>query len=269
MITVIVAVVVGCGGWAAAYYAGDFGMVWSIVCGVVGFGVVQGVAGWLIRKRVMRVMDRIQSILGAGQKQLQTKMARWQFRPPGSMAAAQREIQDDTRRFVREALVATEGLSKFRWWVPMIERQKATAQFQLRWMIKDFKGVDALMDKVMMLDPTMAAIKMARMYTLERPTEEIGKVYRKAVRRVKYNGNVLLAATWSWILVKRDDADGAFKALTEALKKSDDATLKANHEALMNNRLTHFNNSGIGDTWYSLYLEEPRVRTQRQHGRVM
>ena len=68
----------------------------------------------------------------------------------------------------------------------------------------------------------------------------------------------------SWMQVQRGDADGAFKTLTEALKKSDNETLKRNHECLMNNRIAHFSNSGIGDQWYSLLLEEPRVHTQRQ-----
>jgi hypothetical protein len=111
----------------------------------------------------------------------------------------------------------------------------------------------------------MAAIKMARLYMLDAKTDEIGRVYTKAVRRLRYNQNVLLAATWSWILIQRKDVDGAFRALTEALKKSDNETLKRNHELLMNNRVAHVNNSGLGDQWYSLQLEEPRVRMQRQH----
>ena len=81
---------------------------------------------------------------------------------------------------------------------------------------------------------------------------------------MRYNGNVLLAAAMSWMQVKRGDTDGAFKTLTEALKKSDNATLKQNHEILMNNRVAHFSNAGIGDQWYSLLLEEPKVRMQRQ-----
>ena len=32
----------------------------------------------------------------------------------------------------------------------------------------------------------------------------------------------------------------------------------------MNNRIAHFNNSGIGDQWYALGLEEPKVKAQRQ-----
>ena len=32
----------------------------------------------------------------------------------------------------------------------------------------------------------------------------------------------------------------------------------------MNNRVGHFSNSGLGDQWYSLLLEEPKVHVQRQ-----
>jgi hypothetical protein len=145
-----------------------------------------------------------------------------------------------------------------------MDRQIATAQLQLCWMIKDFKRVDELMPKAMFIDPTLSAIRIARMFMNGEESPKIAKVYEKAVRRVRYNGNVLLAATWSWIQVKRGDSDGAFKTLTEALKKSDDATLKRNHETLMNNRVAHFSNSGIGDQWYSLMLEEPKVKMQRQ-----
>ena len=264
MITLILAIAVGGGGFAAAYYAGDWGLGWSIFAGVAGFGVFQGVFGFIIQKRVKGDMEKVQGILLAGQKQIQQKTQRWQMRPPGSIQAAQNEIFNDTKVFVREALAQTETLRKYRLWVPMMDRQIATAQLQLNWMIKEFKVVDKLMPKVICVDPMMSAIKMARMYMLERPTAEIEKAYRKGVGRVRYNGNVLLAATMSWIQVQRGEVDAAFKTLTEALKKSDNETLKRNHELLMNNRVAHFSNSGIGDQWYSLFLEEPKVRMQRQ-----
>ena len=264
MITLIFALAVGGGGFAAAYYAGDWGLGWSIFAGVAGFGVFQGVFGFIIQKRVKGDMEKVQGILLAGQKQIQQKTQRWQMRPPGSIQAAQNEIFNDTKVFVREALAQTETLRKYRLWVPMMDRQIATAQLQLNWMIKEFKVVDKLMPKAICVDPMMSAIKMARMYMLERPTAEIEKAYRKGVGRVRYNGNVLLAATMSWIQVQRGEVDAAFKTLTEALKKSDNETLKRNHELLMNNRVAHFSNSGIGDQWYSLFLEEPKVRMQRQ-----
>jgi len=264
MITLVLALCFAGGCFAAAFFPGDWGWGWSVFAGVAGFGVFQAVFGFLLQKRVKGDMEKVQGILLAGQKQLQQKMQRWQVRPPGSVQAAQKEVFDDTKVFVTEALAQTRSLEKYRLWVPMMDRQIATARVQLSWMIKDFKTVDRLMPKVLCVDPTMSAIKMARMYMLDQPVPLIQKVYRKGVGRVRYNGNVLLAATMSWIQVKRGDVDGAFKTLTEALKKSDNEVLKKNHEHLMNNRVAHFSNGGIGDQWYSLLLEEPRVRTQRQ-----
>ena len=263
MITLIVAILFAGGCFSAAYFAGDWGLGWSITSGVAGFAVFQGVFGFILQKRVKRDMERVQGILLAGQKKLQQKVQRWQLRPPGSVQAAQNEIFADTKVFVNDALAQTETLRKYRLWVPMMERQIATAKLQLCWMIKDFKTVDKLLPKALFVDPSMMAIKMARLYMLEEPTEEIMKVYHKGVRRTRYNGNVLLAAAMSWIQVRRNDPDGAFKTLTEALKKSDNETLKQNHEHLMNNRVAHFSNTGLGDQWYSLLLEEPKVRMQR------
>ena len=263
MITLLIAGALACGGFCAVYFGADFGLGWSIFDGVLVFGVFQGVAAFFMQKCVKADMEKVQAILMAGQRKLQKKTQQWQFRPPGSIQAAQREIAADTRVFVAEALAETEKLRKYRLWIPMMERQIATAQFQLNWMIKNFNAVDKLMPKALFLDPTMAAMKMARLYATGAGVAEIKKVYEKAVARVKYNGNVLLAATMSWIEVQKGDTDAAFKTLTEALKKSDDETLKRNHESLMNNRIGHFSNSGIGDQWYSLFLEEPRVRMQR------
>jgi len=264
MITLILAVLFAGGCFAAAFFPGDWGWGWSVAAGVGGFAVFQAVFGFLLQRRVKRDMERVQGILLAGQKQLQQKMQRWQMRPPGSIQAAQNEIFNDTKIFVKEALLETQVLEKYRLWVPMMDRQIATARTQLSWMIKDFKTVDRLMPKVLCVDPTMSAIKMARMYMLNQPLADIQKVYKKGAGRVRYNGNILLAATMSWMQVQKNDPDGAFKTLTEALKKSDNETLKKNHEHLMNNRPAQFSNSGIGDQWYSLLLEEPRVRAQRQ-----
>ncbi len=264
MITMIIAIAVAFGGFAALHFAAGVGIGWSIAAGFACFVAFQLVVGQILRKRMAKDMESVQLILVEGQKKIQTKMQRWQMRPPGSVQAAQKEIAADMKVFVGEALAQTEVLRKYRLWVPLIDRQMATAQMQLNWMIKDFKRVDELMPKVILADPTLAAMKLARLQMTNAPIEEMTKVYQKAVRRLRYNQNVLLAACYSWILVKRGDVDGAFQALTEALKNSDNATLKQNHEHLMNNRPAHFSNSGLGDQWYALHLEEPKVRTQRQ-----
>ena len=263
MFSVLIALTAGLLTGLGLFFGEILEIGWSIGLSFVAFFVAQIVLGRIVQKRVKAAMESVQAVLMEGQKRLQAKMARWQMRPPGSIQAAQAEIARDQKVFVREALEQTEILHKFDNWVPMMRRQIATAQFQLYWMIKDFKKVDELMPKALFLDPTMNAMRLARMYMTNQPVEEMAKIYEKATRRTRYNQNVLLAAAWSWILIQKKDVDGAFKALNAALEKSDNETLKANREHLANNRVAHFSNTALGDQWYALLLEEPRIHQQR------
>ena len=263
MFSFLIAVSAGVLAGLGLFFGGVCGIGWSIGLGFIAFIVAQVIVGRIVHKRVKAAMDAVQGVLMEGQKRLQAKMARWQMRPPGSIQAAQAEIARDQREFVLKALEQTEVLHKFDNWVPMMRRQIATAQFQLYWMIKDFKKVDELMSKALFLDPTTNAMKLARMYMTDKPVEEMAKVYEKATRRLRYNQNVLIAAAWSWILIQRKDVDGAFKALNAALEKSDNETLKTNRDHLANNRVAHFSNTALGDQWYALLLEEPRIHQQR------
>ena len=264
MYSLIIALCCGAGTGLTLFFTDTFGYGWSLFFGVLAFGAVQMGIGFFLQKKVKAAMKAVETTLLEGQKAIQAKTQRWQVRPPGSLQAAQKEIERDQRKFVEAALALTEPLHRFDRWVPMMKRQIATAQFQLHWMIKEYRKCDTLMDRALFVDPTMYAMKMARLYTLERPTAEIAKVYAKGVRRLRYNQNVLLAAAWTWILVQRNEIDAAFKALNAALKNSDNETLKANREALANNRIAHFSNTNIGDQWWALGLEEPKVKMQRQ-----
>ena len=247
----------------ATFWLGLDSPWWGLTLAFLTFFALQAAIGIKMKNRVQQVMTRVQGILAEGQKRLQTKMARWRIRPPGSMKDAQREIERDQRLFVKEALEATEDLRAFKRWIPLMERQIATAQFQLYWMLKDFAKVDELLPKAIFADGSSRAMRLARMFATGAGTEEMAKFHKKGSRRARYNENVLFDATWSWILVKKGDLDGAFRYLTEALKNSDNAVLKANHIALMNNRPTHFSNAGLGDQWYALFLEEPKIRRER------
>lgn len=264
MYSVLVSVLLGLAVGLGLGLTGVSGYGWSTFFGVLTFVAGQVVIGMRLRKRVTAVTQDVQNILAAGQKQMQAKVARWQMRPPGSVQEAQAELARERRVFVKDALDRSEALHAFERWIPMLGRQIATIQIQLHWLIPDFKKVDALMPKALFIDPTMAAMKIARMYMRDEPSEAIAKVYDKAVRRLRYNQNALLAATYSWILVQRKDVDGAFKALVRALEKSDNPVLKANRDTLANNRVAHFTNSGLGDPWYALQLEEPRMHHPRQ-----
>lgn len=264
MLSLTIALACGASIGLALGLTGAMGCGWSVFFGILAFVVVQATIGIVMQRKVKVAMKAVEQTLLEGQKALQAKTQRWQVRPPSSLQAAQREIAADQRKFVEAALALTEPLHRFDRWIPMMKRQIATAQFQLHWMVKDYAKCDALMDKALFVESTMYAMKMARMYTLGKPTDDIRKVYAKGSRRLRYNQNVLIAAAWTWILIRRNEVDAAFKALNDALKNSDDATLKANRDALANNRPAHFTNSALGDQWWALGLEEPKVKMQRQ-----
>ena len=264
MMTVILSALLGVGVGLGLFFGDVLGYGWSAFFGVLAFVGGNMAAGFAIQRKVKAAMARVQDVMAAGQKRIQSKMARWQMRPPGSVQEAQAELAKDQRAIVAEALAATEPLHRFDLWVPLMKRQIATAQFQLYWMIKDFKKVDELMPRALFVDPTMTAMKIARLHMQGAPSAAIGKVYEKGVRRLRYNQNVLLAAAYSWILVRRGEVDAAFKALNRALEKSDNETLKANREQLANNRVAHFSNTALGDPWYALLLEEPKMHQPRQ-----
>ena len=147
MYGVLIALVSGTAVGTGLGFSGVCGIGWSVTLGVLTFVAVNIILGRIVQKRVKAAMDSVQNVLLDGQKRLQAKMARWQMRPPGSIQAAQAEIARDQKVFVCEALERTEMLHRFDNWVPMMRRQIATAQFQLYWMIKDFKKVDELMPK--------------------------------------------------------------------------------------------------------------------------
>ena len=120
MITSILAILAAGGVFSASHYGADISTGWSVTLGIVTFIAIQIGVSLFLRKKIMAAMEAVQLIMVNGQKQLQQKVQRWQMRPPSSLQAAQREIFEDTKVFVREALAETNRLDAFRLWVPMI-----------------------------------------------------------------------------------------------------------------------------------------------------
>jgi len=235
---------------------------WATFWGTLAFVAGQGATGYFMQRRVKAETEGIQKILLDGQKRLQQKVNQWQTRPPGSLKQAQTEIERDQRFFVEKALEASKVLERYGLWVPMMGRQIAALRTQLYWMIKDFKKVDEYLPKALILDPTMAALKLARMHMTG--AEGAEAFFRKQTTRLRYGQGALLYALYSWMLVQKKDLDGAHKVLIQACEKMENETLKKNREHLANNRANQFSNAGLGDEWYALHLEEPKVRMQRQ-----
>ena len=262
MLTVLINAMAGLLLIAAFGMTGTANWGWSVFWGVLAFVAGQGLSGYLIQKRLKAAMGGVQKILEDGQKRLQFKVNQWQMRPPGSVKQAQQEIEREQRMFVEKALEESKGLERFNQWAPLMGRQIATMRIQLYWMLKEFKKVDELLPKALIVDPMMASIKIARMYMKEE--EGVEKVFKKHTARLRYGQGALLYGLYAWILMQKKDVDGAHKVLIEACEKMENDTMKKNREHLANNRVGHFSNAGLGDEWYALHLEQPKVKMQRQ-----
>jgi hypothetical protein len=236
--------------------------VWSIVLGVLVALLAQTGVGLIIRRKVKRNMEAVQSVLLSGQKQLQQKVNQWQMRPPGSIKQAQLELEREQRGFVEKALERSRELERYVLWTPLLQKQIDTLRMQLYYQIKDFKMVDKLLPGCLFLDPITAAMKLARMY--KNGDNEAGKFFEKHVRRMRYGQGLILYALYSWMLVQKGDINGAHKLLVRACEKNENEVLKRNRDHLANNRVKQFSNAGFGDEWYALGLEEPKIKMQRQ-----
>ncbi len=255
----------GCAGLLLAVACGATGAArwgWASFWGVLAFVAGQALSGLLIQRRVKSAMAGVQKILEDGQKRLQQKVNQWQMRPPGSIKQAQAEIERDQRVFVERALEGSRALERYTLWAPLMGRQIATLRVQLYWTMKDFKRVDELMPRALVVDPMMAAIKLARMHMTG--AEGVEKLFKKQTLRLRYGQGELLYALYAWILVQKKDIDGAHKVLIQACEKMESETLKRNRDHLANNRVGHFSNAGLGEAWYALHLEQPKVKMQRQ-----
>lgn len=237
---------------------------WSIVWGVLTLILGQLALGWFLRRQMASVTDRVQQTMKQGQAKMQAKVQRWRTKPVSSPKAAEAELARDRDALIAEVQAILRPLERYRLWIPLLGRQLATMELQFAWQRKDWTRVDTLLPRALLMDPMLVCIKLARLWQQEAAPEELQKVFKKATRRARYGTTALLYATYAWMLLKRGDVDGAYKVLVEADEKNEHQTLKFNRDQLANNRLAHFSNAGFGDEWYSLWLEEPKVRAQRQ-----
>jgi hypothetical protein len=264
MLTIIACVLWGMALGLALGFSGAASAGWSVAWGLLAALAAQVLAGWWLRRRVKTAMDMVQAVLVAGQKRLQQKVNQWQLHPPGSVKQAQLELEREQRVFVEQALERSRELERFFHWTPMLRRQVNTLRMQLYYQVKDYRTVDRLLPDCLFLEPMAAAMKLARMHAAGAQGAEA--FFNRHVRRLRYGQGAVLYALYAWMLVQRGDLDGAHKVLVRAGEKMENETLKRNREHLANNRPAHFSNAGLGEEWYALGLEEPRVKMQRPRG---
>ena len=64
--------------------------------------------------------------------------------------------------------------------------------------------------------------------------------------------------------LKQNRIDEAHTVSTQAKEDTENDVLIKNWEHLANGRVKHFSNAGLGDEWYALGLEDPKVTVKRQ-----
>jgi len=240
----------------------DFSITWGVVSGVSLFIVLQVLIGLYTRKKVKKLTNGIQDIILGGQEKLNRKVQFFQQKPKGGMKTMQKILEKDQQVFIREALEATKRLEPLFSWNILLRKQVNTMRMQFYYQLKEFDKADELIPKSMYVEPMSIAMKMARQY--KNNDKGYKKVFRKKIRRYKTDNATLLYALYSWILVKTGETEEAIKVLMKGKKVTDNDTIARNWENLVNGKIKKFSNAGIGDQWYSLYLEEPKVQKPKQ-----
>ena len=259
MYTFVVSLIVGA---VIGYFSNvRWGIGWGIVCGVFGFMLTQLVIGLTLRRRIMALQQKIQNIMTEAQNRINRQINLFQMRPPASMNAARKQLEELQNAAARKALAATDDFKPFYRWNFMLERQINVMRVQLCFQLREYKKVDALLPKTLVRDPQTAAIRLVRLYRTEAP---IDAFYRKMQRSFKSDDLAFFASVYAWMKLRQEDEAAARAALVEAKKKTDNEILLENLDRLLNGKTKHYTMSGFGDQWYALGLEEPKMKAQRR-----
>ena len=260
MYTILISLAVGIlvGSWTARDLASTG---WGVFCAVVAMLIVQLVIGLIVRKKVNRLNQGLQEIMQQAQAKISRLVQQYQVRPPGNLRLAQQSLERMQTDAIRETLAGTDAFRPLYRWNWVLRKQINTMKMQLYFQLKENDKVDALLPKCFLMDSRSLAIKLVRMFKNGDPG--LDKFYDKKCRKLKGEDGAFVALTYAWIKLRQDQPEPARSALVAARKSSDNPVLKENYERLVNGKFKQFSNSGLGDAWYALYLEEPKIKPQR------
>ena len=269
MISPIISVLVGLGMYFACLQTGFYAKhpVWSIVFCVLAFLAVQIIISLIIRKLSNRITAVLQGIMQETQRKIMVKQNQFMRRPLGQEQMI-RELEKEQAIGIDQMIKALDLYNPLYLWQPMLKKQVNTMRMMFSYQKREFDKVDELMKNCFLMDAQSISMKMARMYANKEEDKALDKFYKKKCFRFRGNDAVLTASVYAWILVKRERFDDAIKVLADAkIRTSDNPVIVKNWEALVNGKIKHFSNSQIGDTWYALYLEKPKMQKVQQNVR--
>ena len=243
-------------------HAGGLSRPWSVTIGMLAFLAVVITVSQMIRIKIKKINAGIQQVMEEVQHKIMVMQNQFMRRPPGSQKMMMQALEKEQAAGIRRAIAACEAFTPLYRWSFLLDRQINTMKMAFYFQLKEFDQVDALMGKCLFFDPQSVCLKMARMYM--RKDEGIDKLFKKKCRSLKEPACILPYSLYAWILVKQERYEDALKLLVEAKKKTDNETILRNWEMLANKKYKNFSNSGLGEMWYALGLEEIRIPKQQQ-----
>ena len=241
----------------------DHGTSAGVFSGLGAMLVFQIIAGLTLRKLVNKKQMAVQEILMDAQNRIQKQINLFQKRPPSSQNAARQALEKIQNDAARKALEATDSFKPYYIWNLMLKKQINTMKMQLLFQLGEFKKVDEILPKCFLIDQQSLAIKMVRMYRNQ--DEKLDAFFMKRCSKAKGEARAFLCSVYAWMKIKQEQPEKALEALNLAKKVSDNPVVNSNIENIANGRYRHFTNSGLGDAWYALGLEEPKAaKPQRQ-----
>jgi hypothetical protein len=257
---------------ASALIASQFSTGATVFFSFAGFAGTFFLVGFLVRKKMSKPQAVLQESMQAAQRRIQRKVQQFQNKPGGNIKQIQRELEMDQKVMVKKGLELTKGLEPFRKWSLMTGRQIDTMRLQFYYQLKEFDKVDEILGTCgflrgpLMMEPMAVAMRMARCYKND-DLAGAKKVFKRKIMWFRGDRGTLLYGLMSWIYVKIGEPDEARRILLKAQEATGVNTFTRNWEHLSNDRVKSFSNAGLGDEWYSLYLENPPpVKQQRMRG---
>ncbi|MEI6562723.1 MAG: hypothetical protein WCO42_00290 [bacterium] len=258
MLTLLLSLLTMGGLWVGLHY-GCHLHVWSVVISVLaGVGIQVSSTLW-IRKRINSIMAGIQARITERNNVLKRKYEQLASRG-GNIRFIMDQARKDQDAMLTEALETTRKMDPYCRWSLLLDRQINALRVQFLFQLKKFDEVDRLLPKTMLADPILCCMKMCRQYHLGEEAE-LQKTYDKYRKKFKHDAT-LIYASYAWMLIRKKQTEKALKVLVDGKTATDDETLEKNWEHVANGRFNQFSNSGLGESWYALLLEEPKQPKQ-------
>lgn len=259
LLSLVVGVVVG----TVTYHSMPLG--WCIVLTLLAMMLVHVAVLLAMRLAAKRINAKIQTIMLEVQQKLQGMQNRMMRRPTGSVAQMRQALEREQNAGLDRIIASLDLFKPLCRWNFFMVKQVNTMRMMFLYQQRKFDEVDKLLPKCVFFDPQSMCMKMARMYKRKDP--KLDKFFRWKCSRLKADAAVLPVALYSWILVKENRIDDAIKVLNDAKAKTSNETLAHNREALQNGRVKQFSNAPLGEAWYALMLEEPKMQKVQQQMR--